>query len=262
MKELLKKAETADFEFILATLSSHINFSNDSKLRKLLDDYARRQTDTAKYSLITKIELEIRYAGSADLAYLYRWLFKGGPGVPPDEVISDVSKKLKVKQKLIGTNEAKLERLVKAVVEKKFLELSDEEKRGFLKKQGCTDSKINELLAEIKKRGKIAVIPIIIKLLGPKVAENLVNGIIIALISQIVGKEAAKKLVVELTKRFPLWAEWLGPVVWGITFAWIAYDLQGPAYRKTIPIMLYLGLVALRDGSIEDENFLSQSEDG
>jgi len=36
--------------------------------------------------------------------------------------------------------------------------------------------------------------------------------------------------------------------MWVLSGTWLAIDLQGPAYRKTVPICLYLGVVAMRDG--------------
>jgi uncharacterized protein YaaW (UPF0174 family) len=66
-----------------------------------------------------------------------------------------------------------------------------------------------------------------------------------------IGKEAAKHLLAELVKRNP-WLTTLGPFVGpllsGGAVAWLAYDIQSPAFRKTEPICMYLGLVALRDG--------------
>lgn len=93
--------------------------------------------------------------------------------------------------------------------------------------------------------------PIIFKVLGPKVATSIIEVVIISLIAQIIGREAAKVLVKELVKRNP-WINVLGPIMWALSGAWLAFDLQGPAFRKTVPICLYLGIVALRDGA-EDE---------
>ncbi|MDX7686134.1 hypothetical protein SJS35_21000, partial [Aeromonas caviae] len=64
----------------------------------------------------------------------------------------------------------------------------------------------------------------------------------------ITRREAAKALVKEVSKRNPM-LNALGPVMWVLSGVWLAYDLQGPAFRKTVPICLYLGVVALRDGS-------------
>ncbi|EOU4669890.1 hypothetical protein ACOITO_004717 [Escherichia coli] len=93
----------------------------------------------------------------------------------------------------------------------------------------------------------MAILPIVFQILGPKIALGIVETIIVSLIAQMIGREAAKQLVKELLKRNP-WINSLGPILWAISGAWIAYDLQGPAYRKTVPICLYLGIVALRDG--------------
>ena len=97
------------------------------------------------------------------------------------------------------------------------------------------------------KNGEMLVLPFIFELLGAKVALGLVETIAVSIIAQIVGKAAAAALVKEVVKRNP-WLNSLGPIMWAISGTWLAFDLQGPAYRKTVPICLYLGMVALRDG--------------
>lgn len=94
--------------------------------------------------------------------------------------------------------------------------------------------------------------PILLKVLGQKITLGIIETIIVSLITQIIGREAAKVLVKEIMKRNP-WINALGPAVWVLSGAWLAFDLQGPAYRKTIPICLYLGIVALRDGKEDAE---------
>ena len=87
----------------------------------------------------------------------------------------------------------------------------------------------------------------IFQILGPKTALGIVETIIVSIIANIIGREAAKQLVKELLKRNP-WINSLGPFLWVASGLWIVFDLQGPAYRKTVPLCLYLGIVALRDG--------------
>ena len=45
----------------------------------------------------------------------------------------------------------------------------------------------------------------------------------------------------------PWWLQWIGPAAWTLSVGWTALDLQGPAMRKTIPIVLYLGLCSMRE---------------
>jgi uncharacterized protein YaaW (UPF0174 family) len=154
---------------------------------------------------------------------------------------------LNVKIKQGGSTEAKLERLVSSVVEKELFSKSPEELNKAFKDLGIGSSETELVLDHLKKNGKVAVLPIIVEILGPKIALAVIETIIISLIAQIVGREAAKVLVKELVKRNP-WINALGPIMWVLSGMWLAIDLQGPAYRKTVPMCLYLGVVAMRDG--------------
>ncbi|MNP77743.1 hypothetical protein D3C76_1752300 [compost metagenome] len=63
-----------------------------------------------------------------------------------------------------------------------------------------------------------------------------------------------------MVKRNP-WLNALGPWMWALSAAWLAFDVQGPAYRKTVPICLYLGVVGLRDGLETPITDLAQKDD-
>ena len=41
-------------------------------------------------------------------------------------------------------------------------------------------------------------------------------------------------------------------MVYGVSFGSLALDLQGPAYRVTVPTLVYLGLIALRTTPTEN----------
>ncbi|MEW2639935.1 hypothetical protein, partial [Vibrio cholerae] len=167
------------------------------------------------------------------------------------EVVEDVCDKLGVKIKKGGSLEARLERLVTSVVEKELTNKTPEQLSKSFKNIGVGDADLELIMEHIKKNGKVAILPILAQILGPKITLGIIETIIVSLIAQIVGREAAKQLVKELMKRNP-WLNALGPILWAISGVWLAIDLQGPAYRKTVPICLYLGVVALRDGA-EDE---------
>ncbi len=251
MKALLEKCEYADFEYLSKVLDSYLSFTDDNKRKQLLDK--SKSNNAARTELILLIDKQIRYYGSSDFAYLTRFLCgkdKNEAGVAASELIDDVCKKLKVPIKRGGSSEVRLERLVKAVVEKELLSKSPEELSKAFEDIGVGDADRDLIMDHLKKNGKAAVLPILFKVLGPKVTLGIIETIIVTILAQIVGREAAKHLVKELVKRNP-WLNVLGPVLWVISGTWIALDLQGPAYRKTIPICLYLGIVALRDGSEE-----------
>lgn len=133
------------------------------------------------------------------------------------------------------------------MVEKDLLSKSPSELADAFQNIGVGDADLKLIMEHLIKDGKAAVLPVIFEILGPKIALGIIETIIISIITKIIGREAAKVLVKELMKRNP-WLNVLGPIMWAISGAWLALDLQGPAYRKTVPICLYLGVVALRDG--------------
>lgn len=197
--------------------------------------------------MVEIIDKQIKYYGSSDVAYLKRLIFSDDGGVGAKEIIEDVCEKLKINIKLGGSIESRLERLVNAVVEKELLSKTPEELSCAFKNMGINDIDRKLILEHLKNNGKMAVLPVLIQILGPKITLGIIETIIINLIAQIIGREAAKQLVKELMKRNP-WINVLGPLLWTLSGAWLAFYLQGPAYRKTVPICLYLGIVALRDG--------------
>lgn len=245
MQELLAKCEQVDFEYLSEVLDSYLSFTNDSGRKDLLKRSAA--STVARADLINLLDKQIRYYGSSDVAYAVRSVFSSAGGVSALELIEDVCGKLKVTIKHGGSAESRLERLVSAVVEKELLSKSPDELAEAFKKIGVGDADAKLIKEHLIKNGEVAVLPIVFQILGPKVALGIIETIIVSLIAQIVGREAAKALVKEVIKRNP-WLNALGPVMWVLSGAWLAFDMQGPAYRKTIPVCLYLGVVALRDG--------------
>lgn len=255
MKDVLAKCQQADFEYLSSVLDSYVSFTDDSGRKDLLRKC--ENSSAAKSDLVALIDKQVRYYGSSDIAYAIRSAFSNDGGVSALELIEDICGKLKVSVKHGGSVESRLERLVSAIVEKELLSKSPSELSEAFKKIGVGDADSKLINEHLIKNGKVAVLPIIVEVLGPKVALGIIETIIISLIAQIIGREAAKVLVKEVMKRNP-WLNALGPVMWALSGAWLAFDLQGPAFRKTVPICLYLGVVALRDGA-EDDRFAAYS---
>lgn len=249
MKSILEKCEKEDFVYISNILDSYLSFTNDKRRKELL--LLSERCAKSRSELIQLMDHQIRYYGSSDMAYLKRVLFDGDGGVAAREIVEDVCEKLKVTIKMGGSLEAGLERMVNSVVEKELASKSPEELSEAFKNIGVGDVDRDLILEHLKRGGKVLILPILVKILGPKITLGIIETIIISLIAQIIGREAAKQLVKELMKRNP-WLNTLGPVLWVVSGIWLTFDLQGPAYRKTLPICLYLGVVGLRDGA-EDE---------
>ncbi|MGX2974562.1 hypothetical protein ACWIUH_05950 [Ursidibacter arcticus] len=247
MKKILQKCTDTDFKYISDILDSYVAFTNDSKRKKLLKQTIENQDVTAREELIELMDKQIRYYGSSDVAYIFRGLFNDDGGVTAEEVVKDVAEKLKVKVKLGASTERTLELLVQAVVEKEFLSKSDKELADYFKKLKLNDADSQRIFNYLKENGKVVMLPVLLKVLGTDTTLVIIQSIIITIIAQFIGKKAADQLIKELVKRNP-WLNALGPVVWVLSTTWLAFDLQGEAYRKTVPICLYLGIVGLRDG--------------
>lgn len=260
LTSLFSKCTTADFAMLISQIDSYVNLSADAELRGLLDDFEKQESSAARSQLEKTLEREIRYLGSADVAYAYRKLTSNEEpsGVSFDEIISDVSSKLKIKQKLVGSIESKVERIVKFTVEKLFFSMSPEEQRELFTKAGVGKGQQEDFFNRVKDN-KAHFLPILLSILGPEVTLVIVQGLAISALAAVIGRKAAEQLIKNLLARFPWWAEWLGPIVWGLSLSWLALDLQGSAYRKTIPIVIYLGIVGLRDGPEEGATFWSES---
>jgi len=182
-------------------------------------------------------------------------------GVSIDEIITDVSKKIKISQKILGSTEAKLERLAKGVAERTFFSLSPEQQRELFAKAGIGKEQQDEFFKKLKNN-KALFFPLVLSILGPKILEELIVGLVVAVIAKFSSKKVAQELLKQFVSKFPWWAEWLGPIVWALNLGWLAYDLQGPAFRKTIPSLLYLGLVCIRDGFEENEELWAEAVEG
>lgn len=245
MKSVLKKCEIEDFEYLSEVLDSYASLTDDKGRKALVE--LLKVDNSHKSDLVDLVDKQIRYYGSSDAAYLVRSVLKDDAGVTAVELVEDVCSKLKISVKKGGSLESRLERLALGAVEKELRNKSPADLASNFKKMGVADTDTNLILEHLKKSGEVAIIPIMIELLGPKVALGIVESIIVGVIATIIGKEAAKILVKELVKRNP-WLNALGPIMWVASGVWVAFDLQGPAYRKTVPICLYLGVVALRDG--------------
>lgn len=245
MKQILNRCTHGDFQAISDMLNSRIHFRRNKKRRLLLEEV--ETNPKVRGELVDLLDQQIRYFGSSDIGYLKRSILNSDGGVSADDLLQDISKKLRTPVK-IGKFESQVESLVRAVVEKELSEKSPIEIREYFKKAGVGVAQTDLIEKRIKRDGTAAALPILFEVLGPKVVLSIIEPIAVGVISSFIGRAAAKQVVREIIKRNP-WANALGPVIWTASACWLAYDIQGPAYRKTIPVMLYLGIIALRDGA-------------
>jgi uncharacterized protein YaaW (UPF0174 family) len=246
VKSILEHAEPADFEFLVKVMRSPLHLGTTEAIYERLERYRQDPSARNQLDLIAVLESEIRYAGSADLAYAARLISGRSAGVTIDVIVHDVAKRLKVKVPAIGPVDAKLESLAEGVMAKELFKLSPEEQRELIRSQGLGPKATNEAVLRIQRHGPVAIVPVLLVVLGREAVEQLIIRLVTRAIGGLIGREAARQLIANLAVRFPWWTQWVGPVVWGATGAWAVLDIQGPAYRKTIPAVLYVSLIALR----------------
>jgi len=254
LTEILQRCDKDDSAFFINQIDSYLNFTDDKGLREM--DSMWDGKNIMPVPLANKIETEIRYLGSNDAAYLYRKLKGENPaGVELEEIINDVCDVMKIKIRRVGTIESKLEMFCRAMVDKAFFDMSREKQVELLKKMDVSDEAIKIIMDQVNNKKKM-LLPVILGLLGKQTAMQIAQAIITAVIAVFIGQQAAKILLANLMTKMP-WLAALGPIFIAILTGWTIIDFAGPASRKTIPLMLYLGLICLRDG--ETEEFWSDS---
>ncbi len=243
MQQILRRMSLADYEFLVGLINSGPSLVRGAALQEKLNALKESSSGEAVAELCLLLEKEIRYLGSADGAYLARKALGQTPGVSFEAMIEDAAKALKVSLPVFCDEEAKLTELVKAHVGNHFAGLEPEKQRKVLLGIGVPQEEINAFF----RRSALRIsLPLLLQTFGSTVAQKLVAELALGAIAGFLGRGVAKQLLQEVMKKFPLWSRWLGPASWALSLGWTAAELQGPALRKTIPIILYLGLVLLR----------------
>ena len=249
MQEVFSPLEVPDYHFLVGIIESPVNLSDDSRLKTLVSALEQEDNETTRTALNAKLEREIRYLGSSDVAYFFRQWTSDSPGVSFPEIIRDVAKTLKVASPPMGTDREMLEHVVQAYATQQFAAMPDEEKQKMLEQLGVEQERAAKF---IKKSAGVFALPLMIEAFGSLVVNGLIKNIIFGLIGKIIGHQLAMRLFHFIMGRFPWWVSWIGPMAWTVSIGWTAFDVQGPAYRKTIPVVLYLGLCSMREKVAQD----------
>lgn len=245
MHDALTPLTLADYTFLVGLIESPVNLTNDAALRRDLAALERAPGDpVARNALDRRLEREIRYLGSADLAYLARFLTGQEPGVPFGEIIRDVAQTLKVNlPPELSTDRELLETLVETYATQAFGRLSPEEQQDMLMHLGVEQDKAAAFVA---RSAGVFAIPALVQAFNVVVVQGLIKTVVFGTIAKAIGRGLTRQLYRLLASRFPWWVGWIGPAAWSLSIGWTALDLQGPAVRKTVPVVLYLGLCSLR----------------
>ncbi len=178
----------------------------------------------------TEIADYLRKMGSNDIATLFR----GGDGVPYEEVVLDVGEKLKADVKKTNSIEKNEEKILLKMFEDALERMTDDEKRSVFRSMGMNER-------------DIPLGPI-----GVAVIQNLLRefgGFYIYQITIIVANMVSRALLgaglsfatnAAITRTV---GALLGPIGWIATGLWLIVDLAGPAFRKTVPAIIHIALL-------------------
>lgn len=178
----------------------------------------------------TEIADHLRKMGSNDIATLFR----GGDGVPYEEIVLDVGEKLKAKVEKTKSVPQNEELILRKMFEDALERMTDDEKRAIFRSMGMEER-------------DIPIGPI-----GVAVIQNLLRefgGFYIYQITLIVANMVSRALLgaglsfatnAAITRTV---GALLGPIGWIATGLWLAIDLAGPAYRKTVPAVIHVALM-------------------
>ena len=234
MQDLLRSLNPEDHAFLLELVSSPFNEAGRLK-------YAEYTPDIACAAL----ERELRYLGSSDLAYLWRRGMGREPGAAFRSIIRDTARFLKIPLANAGSERAMVRRLAEEYAVREFGALSPERQVELLGELGVGQA---QALGFLKRSAGVFAAPLLIEAFGRVVVQGLIKSVLFGMVTRIVGRQLATRLFTFMFARVPWWAGWIGPAAWTVSIGWAALDLQGPARRKTVPALLYLGMCVVRDG--------------
>lgn len=176
----------------------------------------------------------LRREGSNDIP---TWVLRFGDGVAYEEVVCDVGEKLKARGVSPSNTVSRNEELI---IEKVFADtldaMSEEEKRVLFRSMKLD-------VKDVPFASSAAVLmPILLRQFGGfatyRLAVIIANMVSRALLGS--GLSLATNVVITRTV-----GTLLGPIGWIATGAWLAFDLAGPAFRKTVPAVLYVAALRL-----------------
>ncbi|MDB1113650.1 50S ribosome-binding GTPase [Pseudomonas sp. B21-028] len=173
----------------------------------------------------------LRKMGSNDIATLFR----GGDGVPYAEVLCDVGHKLSTpgidKTNSVEENEAFI---IKKLFADALDKMSEDEKRQLFSTLGVTGKDIpytsaGVILTQVllKEFGGFAIYK------GSLVLANMISR-------ALLGSGLRFATNAAITRSIGMA---LGPIGWIASGAWLAVEIAGPAFRKTVPAVIHVAML-------------------
>ena len=179
-----------------------------------------------------KIAHYLRKMGSNDIASLFR----SGEGVEYEEIVCDVGEKLKVK----GVNknmsvELNEEFIIQHLFSDALKKMSDEERSALMRSMNLSEKDQGAILAGT--------------LMASQVMLNQFGGFAVYRMSVILANMLARSLMgngLNFAANAALVrgvGAFLGPIGWIASGAWLAVEIAGPAFRKTVPAIVHIAML-------------------
>lgn len=179
-----------------------------------------------------KIAHYLRKMGSNDIASLFR----SGDGVEYEEIVCDVGEKLKVKgvskDKPVEINE---EFIIQHLFSDALKKMSDEERSALMRSMNLSEKDQGAILAGT--------------LMASQVMLNQFGGFAVYRMSVILANMLARSLMgngLNFAANAALVrgvGAFLGPIGWIASGAWLAVEIAGPAFRKTVPAIVHIAML-------------------
>ena len=201
---------------------------------EMTEVFKKYRPSHSKYT--DEIAAEIQLFGGHMLMRLMR-----GHGVPYREVAFDVGEKLKADIKDSDSVETIEEKILKKVVSDTWDRMTDDQKRELWEFVGKKTDDFDPTTI-LGKQALLAAVIALIRLGGFRsyiLAVQITNAAFIALFGRGLAFAANAGMM-------RLMGVFVGPVGWLVTILWTVIDLSGPAYRVTIPIVLYVATLRMK----------------
>jgi len=205
------------------------------------ENYKNSKPDHTKY--VKVIAEEILLFGGNSIANLFR-----GEGVEYSEIVTDVARKIKVKD-FDGKKTQEVEMMIiMKILEESFEKMSDKEKSEII--QAFKEAGAKNLDFSTGFPSAAIITQVGIKMTGflpYRMAVIVANAIAKAILGH--GLRLATNAAI--TRAIGIFA---GPIGWIITGLWTAIDIAGPAYRVTIPSVCHVAYLRQKLAHKEEFN--------
>ena len=232
--EFLRSMQNTDLDTLVEILIGKEGSGNLTEELTSNPLYKKFYPDHTKY--IEEIMGEIQCFGSNTFATMFR----GGKGVLYKEILCDVCDKVKVNYNKNSSVE-RIEGELFAKILEKAIEQMDSKELEQIAKEINKSANISSAMG-FGKQAALAAMQGAIKA-GGFASYQLALIVANAVAKQVIGRGLTFAANAGLTRALSIFA---GPIGWIVTGLWTGVDLAGPAYRITMPAVIEVAYLRLR----------------